>query len=215
VKRTFAQLAMSLFLFCASSITLQADELEIAVFAGGCFWCVEADFDKVEGVKKTISGFAGGNVPNPTYDQVVRGGTGHIESVEITYDPKQVSYETLLDVFWHSVDPTDAGGQFCDRGESYTTAIFVLNEEQRRAAETSKQAAQEELSAPIVTPIRTLEGFYKAERYHQNYYRSQERIFARFGYVTKAEAYKGYRKGCGRDARVKEVWGDTAFRGIK
>ncbi len=185
------------------------------VFAGGCFWCVEADFDKVEGVEKTVSGFAGGHVDDPSYKQVTQGGTGHLEVVEVTYDPTKVTFEQLLDVFWHSVDPTDAGGQFCDRGESYTTAVFVRNEQERSAAEASKVSAQEELNSPIVTPIREFDAFFPAEKYHQNYYRSQDRILSRFGYVTKADAYKGYRKGCGRDARVEQVWGDTAFRGIK
>ena len=206
--------SLAFFGFSASG---HADEAKTktATFAGGCFWCVEADFDKVKGVKKTISGFAGGHVVDPSYKQVVSGSTGHYEAVQVTYDPEKVSYETLLDVFWHSVDPTDPGGQFCDRGQSYATAVFVHDETQRAAAQASKETVQEELTAPIVTPILQAGAFYPAEKYHQNYYRSQDRILSRFGYITKAEAYKGYRRGCGRDARVKEVWGETAFRGIK
>ncbi len=219
----FAQLALLATLFGAAPASAEEKmedktedkTLETAIFAGGCFWCVEADFDKVTGVKETISGFAGGEVADPTYKQVVRGGTGHLEVVQVTYDPATVSYETLLDVFWRSVDPTDAGGQFCDRGESYTTAVFVQNEEQRQAAQASKEAAQAELSVPIVTPIREVSDFYAADAYHQDYYKSQDRILSRFGYITKAEAYKGYRKGCGRDARVRQVWGENAFRGIR
>lgn len=209
-----AVLLTALALLCGFASLTQAAESKTAVFAGGCFWCVEADFDKVPGVTETVSGFAGGQVANPTYKAVVGGGTGHLEVVQITYDPDQVSYETLLDVFWHSVDPTDGGGQFCDRGESYTTAIFVNNDEERELAEKSKQMVQEELDTPIVTPIRASSPFYRAEDYHQNYYQSKDRILSRFGYVTKEKAYKGYRKGCGRDARLAKVWGDSALRGI-
>ncbi|MBK1624550.1 peptide-methionine (S)-S-oxide reductase [Afifella marina DSM 2698] len=188
---------------------------ETAIFAGGCFWCVEADFDKVPGVKETISGFTGGEVRNPTYHQVSAGGTGHKEAVKITYDPSVVSYEKLLDVFWHSVDPTDAGGQFCDRGDSYTTAIFALDDEQLKAAKASKTATEKELGQKIVTEIEGAGEFWPAEAYHQNYYKSDERILSRFGYVTKAYAYKGYREGCGRDQRLKQLWGSESLRGIK
>jgi len=188
--------------------------LKRAVFAGGCFWCVEADFDKVPGVKETISGFTGGHVDNPTYHEVAYGGTGHKEAVEITYDPKVVSYEKLLDVFWHSVDPVDAGGQFCDRGESYKTAIFALDDEQLKEAQASKEAIGKDLGQTIATQITRAGPFWPAEEYHQNYYKSQDRILSRFGYVTKAHAYKGYREGCGRDRRLKELWGADYHRGI-
>lgn len=212
--RRRAPLLVVLMSLYAMAFTSTAAETRTAVFAGGCFWCVEADFDKVPGVTETVSGFAGGHVANPSYKAVVRGGTGHLEVVQITYNPDEVSYEQLLDVFWHSVDPTDGGGQFCDRGESYATAIFVNNDEERELAEQSKRMVQKELDDPIVTPIRASATFYPAEDYHQNYYRSQDRILSRFGYVTKESAYKGYRKGCGRDARLKKVWGDSALKGI-
>lgn len=170
---------------------------EVATFAGGCFWCVEADFDKVPGVVRTISGYTGGQLKNPTYKQVSAGGTGHREAVQIFYDPKKVSYEKLLDTFWRSVDPTDAGGQFCDRGQSYETAIFANSPAQRRLAEASKQKLNKSgvLKKPIVTPIETAGVFYPAEGYHQNYYKKNPL------------RYKYYRYGCGRDARVREVWG--------
>ena len=182
----------------------QAEEAAQAVFAGGCFWCVEADFDKIEGVLETTSGYTGGDVADPTYEQVVAGGTGHREAVRITFDPDVVSYTDLLTAFWHSVDPTDDGGQFCDRGFSYTTAIFALDEDQRAAAEASKQAVADDLAiaAEIETPILDAAPFYPAEGYHQDYY-------------TKSTArYKFYRWSCGRNARVREVWGDEAFLGI-
>ena len=176
----------------------------VATFAGGCFWCVEADFDAVPGVVRTISGYTGGTSKNPTYRQVSAGGTGHREAVQIFYDPKKVSYEKLLDVFWRSVDPTDAGGQFCDRGRSYETAIFANSPAQRRLAEATKQKLQESgiLNAPIVTPIETAAAFYPAEGYHQDYYKKSPL------------RYKLYRYGCARDSRVRELWGKDAHRGI-
>ncbi len=197
------------------SVPVHAASAETAIFAGGCFWCVEADFDQVPGVTETLSGYTGGHVENASYAQVTAGGTGHREAVKVTYDPQVVSYEQLLDVFWHSVDPTDGGGQFCDRGESYQTAIFVNGEEQRRLAEAFRAEAQKELGAKkIVTPILKAGPFWPAEAYHQDYYLSTERTLTRFGYIKRADAYKGYRKGCGRDARVREVWGDSAHRGM-
>ena len=180
----------------------QTGSLKTATFAGGCFWCVEADFDKVPGVVETISGYTGGSVADPTYEQVTRGGTGHREAVQVTYDPGRVNYEELLTAFWHSVDPTDAGGQFCDRGESYETAIFVHDEEQRRLAETSKQAAEKALEQQVVTPIEDAGPFYPAEEYHQNYYEKS------------SLKYKFYRWNCGRNDRVEEVWGEKAYQGI-
>ena len=179
--------------------------------AGGCFWCVESDFEKVRGVIEAESGFAGGDVANPTYKQVVRGGTGHLEVVQITFDPDQVTVRQLYDLFFRSVDPTDAGGQFCDRGESYTTAIFALNPDQEAAANAAKAAAQAALGQMIVTPIRGAAAFYMAEAYHQDYYKSDDLVlFTRFGPSTKASAYLRYREDCGRDARVLDLWGDAA-----
>lgn len=167
-----------------------------AVFAGGCFWCVEADFEKLPGVKEAVSGYAGGHVKNPTYKQVVRGGTGHYEVAKIIYDPSQVSYAELLEHFWTTVDPTDDGGQFCDRGQSYETAIFA-NPAQIDAARLSKQTLQNSgrLKDKVVTPIIAAGAFYPAETYHQDYYKK------------KPIRYKYYRNGCGRDKRIKQIWG--------
>ena len=181
------------------------DGLAVATFAGGCFWCVESDFDKVPGVVETISGYTGGTVEDPNYKQVTAGGTGHREAVQIRYDPKQVSYDRLLHIFWRSVDPTDGGGQFCDRGESYQTAIFVGNEEERRLAEASREALDRSmvLDAPVATPIELAREFYPAEDYHQDYY-------------TKSPfRYRYYRFACGRDSRVQQVWGREAHDGIE
>ena len=188
-----------------ATIAATADSLATATFAGGCFWCVESDFDAVPGVVETISGYTGGTVDNPTYKQVTAGGTGHREAVQIRYDPKQVSYERLLHVFWRSVDPTDDGGQFCDRGESYQTAIFVGSEEQRLLAEASREALEqsEVLDAPVVTPIEMAGAFYPAENYHQDYY------------TKNSVRYRFYRFSCGRDSRVQQVWGNQAHDGIE
>ena len=183
---------------------------ETITVAGGCFWCVEADFEKVQGVSEAVSGFTGGTVENPSYKQVVRGGTGHYEAVEIEYDPAQVSERQLYDLFLRSVDPLDAGGQFCDRGQSYATAIFVDDAESRAAAEAAIAAAEAELGQEIVTPILEAGAFYEAEEYHQDYYKQSDVILTRFGPRTKEAAYARYREACGRDARVREVWGADA-----
>lgn len=182
---------------------------ETAVFAGGCFWCVEADFESVKGVQGAVSGFTGGDVANPTYKQVVKGGSGHYEAVEITYDPAVVSYDQLVDLFFRSVDPTDPGGQFCDRGESYRTAIFATPA-QKATAEAGKASAQDELGQKIVTPVLPAQEFYPAEAYHQDYYRSEGLILTRFGPRSKAAAYKLYREACDRDDRVRQLWGQEA-----
>ena len=178
--------------------------LEIAIFAGGCFWCVEFDFDKVPGVVKTISGFSGGDFPNPTYKQVVTTNTGHREVVQITYDPKKVTYAQLVSILFHSVDPTDSGGQFCDRGHSYTTAIYVMTPEQKRIAEEVKKKLQESgvLKAPIVTPIKYAGPFFPADEYHQDFYRKSP------------VRYKFYRFNCGRNARLQALWGNDAHKDI-
>ena len=188
----------------AAPLAAQQAKTEIATFAGGCFWCVESDFDQVSGVVKTVSGYTGGDLANPTYRQVSAGGTGHREAVQITFDPAKVSYAALLDVFWRSVDPTDAGGQFCDRGRSYETAIFANSPEQRRLSALSKARIDESgiLKKEIVTPIEDAGQFYAAEDYHQGYY------------TKNPLRYKFYRFRCGRDARLKDVWGDEAMRGI-
>ena len=174
--------------------------LSSAVFAGGCFWCVEADFDKVEGVIDTVSGYTGGRIANPTYKQVSHENTGHYEAVKITYDPDVVSYDYLVTYFLHHVDPTDADGQFCDKGESYRTAIFVANPNERAIAEADIAAvdASGVLPAPVVTKVIGAETFWPAEDYHQDYYKKNPL------------KYRYYRASCGRDARVKDLWGDSA-----
>ena len=181
-----------------------------AYFAGGCFWCIEADFEKVKGVSEVVSGYTGGTTKNPTYKQVTKGGTGHYEAVEIRYNDSTVSYDRLLHLFFRSVDPTDAGGQFCDRGESYRTAIFVTNAAERAAAEKAKAEAEKELGKKIVTPILDAGQFYDAEAYHQNYYKSSEVVLTRRGPKSKANAYKFYRNACKRDQKVKRLWGSSA-----
>ena len=184
--------------------------LETATVAGGCFWCVESDFHRVEGVVDITVGFTGGTVDNPSYRQVVRGGTGHLEAAEITFDPAVISYDRILHLFFRSVDPLDAGGQFCDRGHHYTTAIFTHSPAQQASAERAAAAASADLGQPVVTPIRAAEPFWPAEDYHQGYHRSTELVFTRFGPLTMAEAYKRYRASCGRDARVRALWGAAA-----
>lgn len=170
--------------------------LEKATFAGGCFWCMESDFEKVDGVVEAVSGYAGGHKDHPTYQEVSRGGTGHAESIQITYDPNKVSYNALLEIFWRHVDPTDSGGQFVDRGSQYRTAIFYHNEEQRKQAEASKKNLAESgpFDKPIVTEIVRLSKFYRAEDYHQDYYKKNP------------IRYKFYRHGSGRDQFLKRTW---------
>jgi peptide-methionine (S)-S-oxide reductase len=178
----------------------QRTDLEIATFAGGCFWCVEADFDKVDGVVATISGFMGGKDPNATYKSVTAGGTGHLEVVQISFDPKKVSYARLVDIFWRTIDPLDAGGQFCDRGESYTTAIFTHSDAQAAVANKTKADldASKRFPKPIATQVRPASVFVKAEEYHQDFYKKDP------------GRYYSYRAGCGRDARTKSLWGAEA-----
>jgi peptide-methionine (S)-S-oxide reductase len=175
-----------------------AAALERATFAGGCFWCMEAPFDELEGVASTTSGYTGGRVEDPTYEQVSAGGTGHAEAVQVLYDPERVSYEELLRVFWRNVDPTDAGGQFCDRGNQYRTGIFYHSEEQKRQAEATKRELEGRFDRPVVTPIEAAGAFYPAEEYHQDFY------------DKSPIRYKVYRTGCGRDRRLEELWGEEA-----
>lgn len=185
-----------------------AAETRTAVFAGGCFWCVESDFESVQGVDEVISGYTGGTTANPTYREIK--GSGHYEAAQIIYDADVVSYEQLLFAFFRSVDPTDAGGQFCDRGDHYRTAVFVSNQAERAMAEAAKSAAQRALGRQIVTPILDAATFYEAEDYHQDYYLGQNRVVTRGGIKKQADAYKFYREGCGRDQRVLALWGDAA-----
>jgi len=169
-----------------------------AVFAGGCFWCMEPPYDGLKGVLKTTSGFTGGFTANPTYEQVTFGDTGHYEVVEILYDDTIISYEELLAVFWRNIDPLDAGGQFCDRGSSYRTAIFVEGEREKALAQSSKQTIQNQLDSYVMTLILPLSKFYEADSYHQDYY------------VKNPIRYKYYRFRCGRDDRLEELWGESS-----
>ena len=170
------------------------------VFAGGCFWCTESDFDKVPGVLETTSGYAGGHVENPGYRQVTAGGTGHREVVRVTYDPAKVSFAQLVRIYWRTVDPTDAGGQFCDRGESYTTAVFAGSAEDMAIAQTSRDEAAAALGREIVTPVIQLApgNFYPAEEYHQDFHQRNQ------------VKYRYYRWNCGRDQRLQQLWGPAA-----
>lgn len=195
-------------LFATLGTTAYADDT--LTVAGGCFWCVESDFEKVKGVREVVSGFTGGTVENPTYKQVVKGGTGHYEVVQITYDPSQVSRDQLLSMFLRSVDPTDAGGQFCDRGPTYRTAIFAGTASETQSAKRAIDAAQAALGQEIVTPVLPETDFYPADAYHQDYYKSSDKVLTRFGVRSKSDAYKRYRAACGRDARVRQLWGDAA-----
>jgi peptide-methionine (S)-S-oxide reductase len=189
--RTIAVLAAVL-----ATMGAAAAETALATFAGGCFWCVEADFDKVPGVLSTTSGYTGGKLDNPNYNQVSAGGTGHAEAVEIAFDPSKVSYQKLLEVFWRNHDPLAKDRQFCDRGDQYRPAIFYHDEEQRKLAEASKKAVQEKFAPRAVqTEIAKAGTFYKAEDYHQDYYEKNP------------VRYKFYRFNCGRDQRLEELWG--------
>jgi peptide-methionine (S)-S-oxide reductase len=166
-----------------------------ATFAGGCFWCMEPPYDELDGVVSTTSGYAGGRKKNPSYKQVSAGGTGHAEVVQVVYDPKKVSYEKLLQVFWRNVDPLVKDRQFCDWGDQYRTAIFYSNDAERRLAEASKQAVEKKLGKTVYTQIVPLQEFYPAEEYHQDYYQKNP------------IRYKFYRGNCGRDRRLEELWG--------
>lgn len=200
------RLAAALLLLAVPALA----ETRTATVAGGCFWCVESDFESVPGVKEVISGYTGGTTRNPTYKQVGAGGTGHYEAVQIRYDPARISYAKLMELFFRSIDPTDAGGQFCDRGESYRTAIFVASGEEQKIAEAAKAEAGRALGRRIVTPILPAGAFYKAEAYHQDYYKGEDIVLTRRGPKSQANAYKFYRDACGRDARVRQLWGAAA-----
>jgi peptide-methionine (S)-S-oxide reductase len=199
IRRTLVAAALALAAL-ASAADSRAQSTKTALFAGGCFWCMEPPYDKLDGVLSTTSGYAGGKKANPTYEEVSAGGTGHYEVVRIEYDPAKVSYEKLLQVFWHNIDPHDGKGQFCDKGAHYRAAIFALDDEQKKLAEASKDALVKsgKLKGKIVTEVLPAATFYPAEDYHQDYY------------VKSAARYKLYRWNCGRDARLKEVWGDAA-----
>jgi len=199
VKRIGLLLASVLSVLLAAGAA-NAAPLEKAVFAGGCFWCMEAPFDKLPGVISVTAGYTGGHTKNPTYKEVSAGGTGHAEAVQIVYDPSRISYPALLDVFWRNIDPTVSDRQFCDVGHQYRAAIFYRGEEQRKAAQRSKAALEKNrpFRDPVVTEITPASEFYQAEEYHQHYYKKNP---LRYSY---------YRSGCGRDKRLKELWGSDA-----
>jgi len=182
--------------------SMAGPRVAVATFAGGCFWCMEPPFDKLDGVISTISGYTGGTTQRPTYEQVSAGRTGHAEAVQVTYDPSKVSYEKLLDVFWHNIDPTVKDRQFCDVGSQYRSAIFVHDAEQRRLAEASKAALErtKPFKEAIVTPVVDAGAFYPAEEYHQDFYKKNP------------IRYQYYRIGCGRDLRLQQLWGERAGR---
>jgi len=187
-----------------------AGSQETLTVAGGCFWCVEADFESVPGVTEAISGFIGGTLKNPTYKQVIGGGTGHYEAVQIIFEPAKVSRDQLLAMFLRSVDPTDAGGQFCDRGDNYRTAIFVSGAGEKTLAKRVISQAQSDLGRTIVTPILNATQFYPANDFHQDYYKGNKLVITRFGPRRQSVAYKKYRDACGRDADVRQLWGSAA-----
>jgi peptide-methionine (S)-S-oxide reductase len=181
---------------------VKAGKSEVATFAGGCFWCMEPPFEKLDGVSAVVSGYSGGFKKNPTYEEVSAGKTGHAEAVQITFDPSKISYARLLEIFWHNIDPTAPNRQFCDWGSQYRSAIFYHNEEQKALAEKSKQELElmPAFNGKIVTEIVPLKEFYRAEEYHQDFYKKNP------------TRYHQYREGCGRDKRLRELWGQSAGR---
>ncbi|WP_421856352.1 peptide-methionine (S)-S-oxide reductase MsrA [Oricola sp.] len=206
LRPILAALAFSTSLF---ALPAQA-EIRSLIVAGGCFWCVESDFDHMAGVIATTSGYAGGTLRDPTY----RNHGKHREVVKVDYDANVTDYRTLVAAFLRTIDPTDAGGQFCDRGHSYSTAIHANGEAEARIAREELAKAQEVLGRSVVTPVEALPAFWEAEEYHQNYATSQVRQLTRFGLVSRAKAYKGYRKACGRDQRVRQLWMEEAYSGV-
>ncbi len=208
--RNIALGAMIALAMVSKSTSLSAQETETLTIAGGCFWCVESDFESVPGVLDAVVGYTGGSSRNPTYKQVSGETTGHYEAAQVIYDPTVVSRKELLELFLRSIDVTDADGQFCDRGPSYRTAIFVSDSQERELAQAVKNAAQEELGQEIVTPILDQSAFYKAEEYHQAYYKGDNIILSRFGPIRQSTAYKQYREACGRDSRIQALWGNDA-----
>jgi peptide-methionine (S)-S-oxide reductase len=189
----------------------QAAETATAIFAGGCFWSIESDFDHAPGVVSTTSGYIGGHVENPTYEQVVTETTGHREAVKVEYDPSVTSYETLLDTFFHLIDPIESRGQFCDFGESYTTAVYAGSDAELALAEAEKAQVAEELGRPVATVIAIAPTFYPAEDYHQDFWKGQEMLV---NGLTREQHYARYRAGCGKNRQVEAIWGAEAFRGL-
>jgi len=194
------RIGLFLAAWLVASVAALAAPPETAVFAGGCFWCEETAFEGVPGVLSVTSGYSGGQKKDPTYEEVSSGSTGHAESVEVAFDPSKITYAKLLDIFWHNVDPLDAGGQFCDRGTQYRSAIFYKGDAQKKAAEESKAKLETDprFRGKIATQIVPLSTFYRAEEYHQDFYKKNP------------EHYAAYRIGCGRDLRMGEIWGKDA-----
>jgi len=205
VFAVFAGLGFVVLSHVGGSVSANAaasTRLEVATFAGGCFWCMETQFEGIPGVRSVVSGYTGGHKLNPTYEEVGSGRSGHFESVEIRYDPTRITYGTLLGIFWHSVDPTQADGQFCDIGSEYRSAIFYHGESQKRLAELSRGRieASRVLKKPIVTLITAASAFYPAEEYHQDFWKKDPL------------RYRSYRLGCGRDQRLARIWGAAAAK---
>jgi peptide-methionine (S)-S-oxide reductase len=190
----------------------QAAETATAIFAGGCFWSIESDFDHAPGVLSTTSGYIGGHVENPTYEQVVTETTGHREAVKVIYDPSVTSYEKLLDTFFHLIDPIATNGQFCDFGESYTTAVYAGNDAEVALAEAEKAQVATELGKPVATIVAIAPTFYPAEDYHQDFWKGQEMLS---NGLTREQHYARYRQGCGKNGQVEAIWGAEAFRGLE
>ena len=197
IKKLSSVASIVTFSLCSFAALNSIAEEQTAIFAGGCFWCTESDFEKLDGVISAASGYIGGQLKNPTYKQVSAGGSGHTEAVEVVFDDQAVSYAELVEYFWKTIDPTDAGGQFCDRGQQYRSEIFYQTEGQRSIAEASKKAlaASGLLASAIATKITAASTFYPAEEYHQDYY------------LKNSIRYNYYRWGCGRDKRLAELWG--------
>jgi peptide-methionine (S)-S-oxide reductase len=192
MKTRFLLAALCSLVMCKTAMA--EDMTKKATFAGGCFWCMEPEFKAIDGVSKVVSGYTGGTVANPTYEQVSTGNTGHFEAIEITYDPSKVSYMALLDIFWKNIDPLDEYGQFCDKGSQYRAGIFVHDDEQKKQAEASREKVQAMFEKPIATVIKPAVEFWPAEDYHQDYY------------IKNKTRYKMYRFGCGRDERLNILW---------
>jgi len=203
-ETTMIRLALAIALTLFGTVAARA---ETAIVAGGCFWCVESDFEPVPGVLDVVSGYTGGDLANPTY----QGHEGHYEAVKITFDPARITYPDLIAKFLRSVDVTDAGGQFCDRGSAYRTAIFADGPAQNSAAKAAIAQAEKGLGQKVVTPVLNAKTFWLAEDYHQDYYKGTRIILTRAGPKKQSSAYEFYRQSCGRDARVKQLWGNEAF----
>lgn len=206
------KLALAVAIVGALGMTgAQGAEAATAIFAGGCFWSIESDFDHAPGVLSTTSGYIGGRVDNPTYEQVITETTGHREAVKIVYDPAVTSYEKLVDTFFHLIDPIETRGQFCDFGESYTTAIYAGNDTELKQAEAAKEATATALGKPVATVVAMAPTFWPAEDYHQNFWQGTEMLQ---NGLTRAQHYARYRAGCGKNGQVEAIWGKDAFRGL-